>query len=170
MQEQCWAGGSGTSWLCGQPAGVWMLTGLPVLCCRMSGCSSTSTTAVTTLHTCHPAPSFSPSGGGPPCCLNFSPGMKGEMGPTHPLLRRGRGVLCPQGACRVGVKQGGGRLCPGPCAARIGARMGKGREEPHGPWVCSGLQVCGPDRSLGPDLIQYDIISANYICKDPTSK
>lgn len=97
MEEQRRAGGSGPGSLWGaHRSGVgahW-----PVLCCRMSGCLNTRTTPVTTPHTCRLAPSSSPSAGGPPCCLNFSPGMKGEEGLVHPWLRWGSGGLCWWGA------------------------------------------------------------------------
>lgn len=97
VEEQHRAGGSGPGSLCGSHhSGVgahW-----PLFCCRMLGCSNTHTTPVTTPHTCRPAPSSSPSGGGPPCCLNFSLGMKGEEGLAHPLLRWGSGGLCWWGA------------------------------------------------------------------------
>eukprot|EP00069_Balaena_mysticetus_P013410 bmy_01489T0 len=114
-----------------------------------SGCLSTSTTPVTTPHICRLAPSSSPSGGGPPCCPNFSPGMKGEEGFARPLLRRGSGGLCSRRARRVGVKRRSVRLCPCPGAAVTGTGMRMGSEEPRGPWTsrCEPAVASGWERA-----------------------
>lgn len=74
--------------------------------CRTSGCLSTSTTPVTTPHTCHLAPSSSPRGGGPPCCPSFSPGMKGEgrLAPA-PFLAQSHGAISQMGKWRRMEKQ-----------------------------------------------------------------
>lgn len=47
----------------------------------------------------------------------------------------------------------------------------------HHPSLCPPLCLCPQpflggrlSSSLGPNLIQYDLISVNYVCKDPTSK
>lgn len=62
----------------------------PVFCCRMLGYSNTRTTPV-------PAVADSliqPPSGGPPCCLNFSLGMKGEEGlRIHCQMGKWRPVL-----------------------------------------------------------------------------
>lgn len=74
--------------------------------CRTSGCLSTSTTPVTTPHTCHLDPSSSPRGGGPPCCPSFSPGMKGEGRLTPPaLLAQRHGTVSQLGKRRRMEKQ-----------------------------------------------------------------
>lgn len=109
---------------------------------RTSGCSSTSTTPVTTPHTCRLAPSSSPRGGGPPCSPNFSLGMKGEEKLVH-RLARSRGLISLVGewravleqelaCCEMGVVGLCSPLSWGLCP---GARLLTSR---HGPSVVSG--------------------------------